>query len=230
MDIQSDIEPNGTRFRVGDTDREAEIYHLGYPSVIVGNPKKTREGHGPMINTGDFLDGKTVVECPLDICRWHGYFKTIRPLLVQERIRYLQRRNAGLNEKIMRFVGQTTDRRMVTAQDYQVTESWRKEFDKNTAELRVTLAFKPTELVGVSFQGTYSGGLILDLIPVAPSTYSASVSSQEASDTRSTPRPRNSRRVNKPRSPAQIAAGERLGQLAKDRSAERQAALSESAV
>jgi hypothetical protein len=202
-----------TRFPIGTTGREAQIYHMGYPPTVTGRPIKTEVGHGPMFDTGEAVDGRTIAECPS--CQWQGWFTRIRALLAPEKRRSLRMRMNGLNSRIAPFVEQSNSGKMAPGKAEQLTAVWRAEQTAKNAQLESLRPLGDSDIVGATFEGTRAGGLILHLIDVEPVSRPNSDHSEEISKP-SRPRPAKKR----PRTDAQKAADRARGDLLRGRAAE----------
>jgi hypothetical protein len=150
-----------TKFRIAKSDRMVEIYHLGYRPGR-DDEERTSEGHGPMEDVDEKLDGRTVIEC--NQCSWRGDFTEVAALGALEYRRSLQQRNASLNKRIAPFYDQSRKGKISTERAAALTQVDRRESDANDVQIASLRLLADYDIIGAKFSLRHSGSLVLSLV------------------------------------------------------------------
>jgi len=153
-----------TRFPVEKADFHVEIYHRGERPGDTSLHNRTLDGHGPMYDTGERLNGRTVILCPNTLCNWSAFFTRIVSTTVAERHLYLTRRNNSLAAFIRNHMAEVQAGKIVRERALGVTVHERDEHDRNQKDLEGLRGRDMAEAWGAKFAGTAAGSLHLRVV------------------------------------------------------------------
>lgn len=137
------------------------IHHKGYRENDIAGLERTTDGHGPMVDTGERVEGRTVLECPTPWCQWRGTYTFIEPLTAAQAIGPLQRRNAALQQQVNLIAKTDPATGQANPRAASITASDRMEIQRNVAEVERLRALPPDAVVGGTFVKRHDGSLVI---------------------------------------------------------------------